>query len=104
MVSPSEQVDHVWHLHQTHTKEYREDCNKIFGGLFNHCPALGGKEDAVKFKGGYNKTLEFYEKIFKRKPKPELWEATDERFSPDLFNCSNVNLMRLATYTIYKCK
>ena len=45
VVSPSEQVDHVWHLHQTYTRKYRQDCFQIFGQFFSHCPALGGKED-----------------------------------------------------------
>ena len=36
MVSPSEQVDHVWHLHQLCTREYREFSIEIFGTLFKH--------------------------------------------------------------------
>ena len=43
MVSPSEQVDHVWHLHQQCTKEYREFSNEVFGTLFKHEPSSGGK-------------------------------------------------------------
>ena len=36
MVSPSEQVDHVWHLHQICTKEYRDFCFEVFGQAFKH--------------------------------------------------------------------
>ena len=43
MVSPSEQVDHVWHLHQLCTKEYREFSYEVFGTLFKHEPSSGGK-------------------------------------------------------------
>lgn len=30
--------------------------------------------------------------MFNRDPPKEIWEQTDERFSPDMFNCSMVNL------------
>lgn len=43
MVTPSEQVDHVWHLHQSwDTKAYRESTKSLYGKLLRHCPSLGG--------------------------------------------------------------
>jgi hypothetical protein len=42
--TPSEQVDHVWHLHQNYdTKKYREDCLSFNDGkLLRHSPTFGG--------------------------------------------------------------
>lgn len=53
MISPSEQVDHVWHLHQLCTKEYRDFCVQVFGTYFKHTPSMGGREEGTKFKGIY---------------------------------------------------
>ena len=100
MVSPSEQVDHVWHLHQQCTQEYREFCNNVFGTYFKHQPSFGGKEETTKFKGIYNQTLDYYKTLFNKSAPSYIWEANDERFSPDIFNCSMVNLQRLANIII----
>lgn len=100
MVSPSEQVDHVWHLHQLCTVEYRNFCNQVFGTYYKHQPSGGGQEEGTKFKGIYNQTLEYYKALFGRDAPASIWEQTDERFSPDIFNCSMVNIQRLANYTI----
>lgn len=102
MVSPSEQVDHVWHLHQTFTAKYREDMYKIFNRLFKHMPALGGKSDSVDFKKVYENTLKLYFAMFGYHPPKDLWEPTEERFAVDLFNHSTVNLHRLANISLYK--
>lgn len=40
-VSPSEQVDQVWHLHQTMTEHYRSFSFSIFGKWFKHVPSMG---------------------------------------------------------------
>jgi hypothetical protein len=43
MVTPSEQVDHVWHIHQSwDTKGYREATKSLYGKLLRHCPSMGG--------------------------------------------------------------
>lgn len=99
-VSPSEQVDHVWHLHQQCTQEYRDFCNAFFGTYFKHTPSMGGKEEGTKYKGIYNHTLEYYKALFGMEAPKYIWEATDERFSPDIFNCSMINLVRIANYQI----
>lgn len=49
----------------------------------------------------YVDTLGFYEALFGTKPPKEIWEPVDERFSPDMFDCSVVNVQRLANY--YYC-
>ncbi len=36
---PSEDIDEVWHTHVLHTREYRSDCERIFGHYVDHEPA-----------------------------------------------------------------
>jgi hypothetical protein len=64
----------------------------MFGTYFNHLPSLGTKEDSERHEGLYNNTLSFYEALYSETPPKSLWEPTDERFSSDLFMCSNINL------------
>ena len=40
--------------------------------------------------------------MFERDPPKEIWEQTDDRFSPDMFKCSMINLDRVATFMICK--
>ena len=71
---------------------------------FKHTPALGGAEEGQKYQGIYNQTLGFYRAVFNIDPVKEIWEPTNERFSPDIFNCSNVNLQRLTCFLICQAK
>jgi hypothetical protein len=65
MVSPSEQVDHAWHMHQLFTTQYRQNSVSVFGRLFKHLPALGGKADGeTKFDNVYEETLSYYKAMF----------------------------------------
>lgn len=64
MISPSEQVDHVWHLHQLFTRQYRIDSHHLLFRFLRHLPAMGGKEDGEKFNNIYDETLDFYKCLF----------------------------------------
>lgn len=59
---------------------------------------MGGSEEGVKFKGIYDETQSFYLALFGKKAPKNIWEPTDERFSPSIFGCSNVNLQRVANF------
>lgn len=61
---------------------------------------MGGKEEGTKFKGIYQQTLDYYRALFGTSAPQHLWEPTDERFSADIFNCSLVNVQRLANHFI----
>jgi len=43
-VSPSEQIDHVWHIHLAHNDHYNSAIESLFGidEKFDHVPSLGG--------------------------------------------------------------
>jgi hypothetical protein len=63
MVSPSEIVDQVWHLHLIFTESYSELC-LLLGKQVQHIPSTHNKEDYLRFKQAKERTKEFYEKEF----------------------------------------
>eukprot|EP00347_Sterkiella_histriomuscorum_P019733 403340498 len=101
MISPSEQVDHVWHHHQTYsTSKYRYDCLSVLGRFMKHLPAMGGQEDGDKFNNIYDETLDFYTALFGKKPNPQIWEPRELRFSHYFFEHSTVNIYNLIYATL----
>ncbi|MCA9447938.1 MAG: hypothetical protein KC931_12545 [Candidatus Omnitrophica bacterium] len=81
-VTPSIEVDQVWHLHLTYTKSYWEDfCGGVLGRPFHHNPTKGGKQEGEKFDKWYNQTLESYRQYFGQEPPADLWPPAEMRFS-----------------------
>lgn len=39
---PTRDIDEFWHNHILHTKNYHEDCRRIFGHYLHHTPATEG--------------------------------------------------------------
>lgn len=74
-LTPSEEVDQVWHLHQTMTIEYRTFCNKVYGKFIDHTPTTG-QEDTPKFSEIYIQTIELYKFIFKLQSPSSIWPTT----------------------------
>lgn len=73
-VTPSEQVDQVWHLHLTYTHSYWDKfCAETLQKSLHHCPTLGGIREYEKFYQWYSKTLISYEKFFNQPPPPDIW-------------------------------
>lgn len=96
MVSPSEQVDQVWHLHMTYTQHYRATCQTLLEKEFKHTPSLGGSSEGKKYEGVYEDTLSFYKAIFLSDPPQDVWETPQQRFEMKNFEYRNLNLFRLA--------
>jgi hypothetical protein len=64
-VSPSDQVDQVWHLHLTYTRSYwQEFCDEILAMPLHHEPTQGGAAERSKHHDWYQATLESYDRIF----------------------------------------
>jgi hypothetical protein len=81
-VTPSEQVDQVWHLHLVYTRSYWHGlCREILGRDLHHGPTLGGAEENGKFEDWYRKTLDSYERVFQKIPPPDIWPPVEERFA-----------------------
>ena len=79
-VTPSDDVDQVWHLHLTYTREYWERfCPKVLGKLLHHGPTEGGETEEAKYHDWYSNTLESYSRFF-GDPPSDIWPAIEQRF------------------------
>lgn len=79
-VTPSDEVDQVWHLHLTYSRHYWEVlCRHTLGRALHHGPTEGGVAEDRKFHGWYTRTLASYRRYFGEPPK-ELWPEASERF------------------------
>jgi len=80
-LTPSDQVDQVWHLHMTYTCSYRNDlCHGILGKALHHLPTKGGADEQRRFHGQYAKTLLIYEEEFGHPPPAAVWPPVEIRF------------------------
>lgn len=66
MLPPSEEIDEFWHNHILDTKQYIQDCKKIFGGYLDHYPYFGidDKTDLNDLNKAFAKTQSLYLKEF----------------------------------------
>jgi uncharacterized protein (TIGR04222 family) len=82
-VSPSDQVDQVWHLHLTYTRSYwQEFCDEILNFPLHHEPTQGGAAERAKHHDWYCATLASYDRIFGEAPPADFWPAANVRFGP----------------------
>jgi hypothetical protein len=87
IVTPSEQVDQVWHLHLIYTRSYWEDfCPNILQKPLHHSPTKGGQEEEYKYRNFYNQTLASYEHFFQQQPPSDIWSNSHTRFNRDTQN------------------
>lgn len=92
-LTPSDQVDQVWHLHLLYTQSYWIDfCQNTLNRQIHHGPTKGGKEEGDKFNDLYEKTLQLYQELFDRNAPADIWPAKEIRFSE--INFQRVNLDR----------
>lgn len=90
-LTPSDQVDQVWHLHLLYTKSYWYSfCRDILKKEIHHEPTKGGKMEGDKFSNWYDRTKEFYQKIFDTQPPEDIWPSTEIRFKD--VNFQRINL------------
>ena len=80
-LTPSDQVDQVWHLHLIYTESYWiEFCKKTINRIINHGPTKGGNHEKSKYNDWYSKTKDLYEAKFDSSPPDDLWPSSDIRF------------------------
>lgn len=80
-VTPSDQVDQVWHLHLTYTRSYWKClCEDILDFKLHHNPTEGGSQQQRKFHNQYQYTLDLYEKQYGEKPPEDVWPSVENRF------------------------
>ncbi len=81
-VTPSADVDEVWHLHLTYTRSYWEQlCGEVLGKPLHHDPTRGGHAQASMFHDLYNQTLALYAQTFGSAPPPDIWPPAAQRFA-----------------------
>jgi hypothetical protein len=78
-VTPSDEVDQVWHLHMLYTRQYEEFCNLI-GRKFHHGPTKGGKQEDDTYEEQYEYTKYLYYEMFGQYPPVDIWPLSIERF------------------------
>jgi len=83
-VTPSDQVDQVWHLHLLFSDAYWNDfCPRVLGRPLHHHPTRGGQAERDRFHELYRATIRSYRQHF-GEPSAELWPPVDVRFGRDL--------------------
>lgn len=84
-VTPSDQVDQVWHLHLTYTRSYWDRmCGQVLGQAVHHGPTKGGDAEGQKFEQWYAATQASYQRFFGHEPPPDVWPAAEVRFGDDV--------------------
>ena len=83
-VTPSDQVDQVWHLHLLYTCSYWDRfCRETLGRRIDHGPTKGGPQESTKFTDWYERTLDSYRRVFGPPPE-DVWPPPAIRFGDDL--------------------
>lgn len=81
-VTPSDEIDQVWHLHLIYTEAYWEDfCKNVIRMPFHHHPTKGGAAEGDKFRKWYAKTKQTYAETFGEEPPSDIWKNEQERFT-----------------------
>ncbi len=83
-VTPSEEVDGVWHMHLIYTRDYWDRfCGEILRRPIHHSPTQGGQGEADRHRRCYRQTLELYRTEFGTEPPEAMWPNETIRFGPD---------------------
>lgn len=103
VVTPSEEVDQVWHMHICYTQSYwHELCQEVLRRPLHHNPSLGGKQEASKYRQCYLDTLESYETFFDSAAPMDIWPAVDKRFEASDYkrvDCAKHFVIRKSTFS-----
>jgi hypothetical protein len=82
-VTPSEEVDSVWHLHLIYTRDYwNRFCADLLKRPIHHGPTEGGKAEADRYRDCYRETLHLYRTEFGAAPPDDMWPDEAIRFAP----------------------
>lgn len=59
-ISPTREIDNIWHLHILDTKEYEKFCNEVFGKFVHHIPREVAATKPVPKDRTHELALELY--------------------------------------------
>ena len=92
-LTPSDQVDQVWHLHLLYTQSYWiELCRNTINRDIHHGPTRGGIREKRKFKNWYERTKELYKNTFDQITPDDIWPNSKKRFGE--INFQRVSLLK----------
>ena len=70
-MTPSEEVDEVWHLHLAYSRDYWDAWyGRVLGRALHHDPTIGGPQEQARYTAQYAHTLAAYEPFFGSRPRP----------------------------------
>lgn len=82
-VTPSDEVDQVWHLHLAYSRDYWLNfCQKVLNQPLHHGPTRGGDAEEARYKANYERTLKLYRDVLGEAPPPDIWPPAAIRFAP----------------------
>lgn len=88
-LTPSDQIDQVWHLHLLYTQSYWIDfCKDTLGREIHHGPTRG-REERGTFTNQYQACLDLYADKFGQEPPKDIWPAEEDRFTSIHFSRVN---------------
>lgn len=91
-LTPSDQIDQVWHLHLIYTHSYWDEfCGSVLNRKIHHGPTKGGKQEKEKYTDWYGQTKELYREVFAINPPADIWPDNKLRFSDINFQRINLN-------------
>lgn len=83
-MTPSREVDAVWHLHLTYTRSYWKRLRAILPRDLHHEPTPGSSEAAMAYVAQYADTKARYLAEFGESPPDDYWPPEAERFQTDV--------------------
>ena len=102
-LTPSDQVDQVWHLHLLYTRSYWIDlCKNTLRKEIHHGPTKGGSSEKKKFTDYYTQTKKLYQKIFGHVPPETIWPENEKRFNEIHFQRINTRRHWIIKKLIWK--
>ncbi len=80
-LTPSQEVDEVWHLHLIYTRDYWIDfCRDVLGREIHHDPTEGGAVESARYRNCYRRTKVRYREEFNMTPPLDIWPHEQIRF------------------------
>ncbi len=78
LLSPSDAVDKVWHLHLIYTRDYWDRfCAGVLKRPVHHSPSAGGSSEDALYRDAYERTRRLYRAEFGSSPPSDLWPDAD---------------------------
>jgi len=103
-LTPSDEVDQVWHLHLLYTQSYWEElCGEVVKRPIHHGPTKGGQPEIDKYQTCYRRTLERYGEVF-GKPPTAWWPPPEQRFASFRFVRVNAEAQMLLPNPLFLLK